>query len=91
MQQNVPTTLLAQERSFSHVRGMVAKVLLEHAGDGTTERPRLTLRAIAEMMGTDWETVHMSLKSLQDEGAIRIGHQRIIAKKELLQSFARTR
>lgn len=81
-------TLPAQDRSFCHVRGLVAKVLLEHAGDSTPERRQLTQRDIAILVGTDWETVHASLKSLQEEGAIRIERQRIIVKKELLQKAA---
>ena len=86
--QDVPTTLLAHDRPFSQVRGMVAKVLLEYAGDSATKLRQLTQRDIAVLIGTDWATVHISLKSLQDKGAIRIEHQRIIVKKELLQNFA---
>jgi CRP/FNR family transcriptional regulator len=80
--------LLAGERTFNHTRGMVAKVLLEHAGDSTTEPRRLAQRDMAELAGTDWGTVHMSLRSLQDEGAIRIERHRIIVNKELLQKMA---
>jgi len=83
--QDVPTTLLAQGRPFSQVRGLVAKVLLEHAGDGTNERRQLTQRDIAVLVGTDWETVHASLNSLYEEGIIRIERHRIIIYKELLQ------
>ena len=88
MLQDVSTTLLAQDRSFSHVRRLVAKVLLEYAGDNTTERRQLTQRDIAVLVGTDWETVHSSLKSLQEEGTIRIERHRIIINKELLQKAA---
>ncbi len=81
-------TLLAKERTFGHIRGMVSKILLEYAGNGTTKRPRLTQLSIAEMIGTDEETVHMSLKSLQDEGIIKLEHLRIVINKELLQKVA---
>jgi CRP/FNR family transcriptional regulator len=83
--QDVPTTLLTPDRSFNHVRGLTAKVLLEYAGDSTTERRQLTQRDMAVLVGTDWETVHALLKSLQEEGAIRIERHRIIINKELLQ------
>jgi DNA-binding MarR family transcriptional regulator len=86
--QDLPTALLAQDRSFSHVRGLVAKVLLEYAADSTTERRQLTQRDIAALVGTDWETVHASLKSLQEEGKIRIERHRITINKELLQKAA---
>ena len=76
---------LEQRRSFSQIRGLVAKALLEHAGDGTNERRQLTQRDIALSIGTDWETVHASLESLYKEGTIRIERHRIIIYKELLQ------
>jgi Mn-dependent DtxR family transcriptional regulator len=66
----------------------VAKVLLEYAGNSTTERRQLTQRDIAAMVGTDWKTVQASLKSLQDEGAIRLEHLRVVINKELLQKVA---
>lgn len=88
--QDVPTTLLAQDRPFSHVRGLVAKVLLEYAGDGKGERRRLAQRDMAVLAGTDWKTVHLSLRFLQEEGAIRIERHRIIINKELLQKAAKT-
>jgi DNA-binding MarR family transcriptional regulator len=88
IQNNVFTTLLTQGRSFSQVRGLVAKVLLEYAGDSTTERRQLTQRDIAVLAGTDWATVHASLRSLHDEGFIRIERHRIIINKELLQAVA---
>ncbi len=35
--------------------------------------------------GTDWDTVHLTLQSMQDEGAIRIEGHRLIINKGLLQ------
>ena len=85
---DMPKMLLAQDRSFCHVRGLVAQILLEYARDSTTERRQLTQRDIAVLVGTDWETIHSSLKSLQEEGAIRLERHRIIINKELLQKVA---
>ncbi len=65
-------------------------MLLDHAGDGTSGRPRVVQRDIAAAVGTDWGTVHMSLKSMQDAGAIRIDRHRLIINKKLLQKVAET-
>lgn len=67
---------------------MVARVLLDCASDSSTARGRLAQRDIATLTGTDWRTVHMSLKSLQDDGVIRIERHRIVLNKELLQKAA---
>jgi DNA-binding MarR family transcriptional regulator len=77
-------TFLEPNYSLVHAKGMVAKVLLEHTGN-TTGRRQLAQRDIATLTGTDWETVHKSLKSLQDEGAIRIERHRIFINKDLLR------
>jgi hypothetical protein len=86
--QDIPLALLSQEQSFGYVRGLVAGVLLDHAGDGASERHQLTQRDIANITGTSWEMVHVSLKSLQNEGAIKIEHHRLIINRELLQKIA---
>ena len=78
----------AQENLVIHIRGLVAKILLENTGDGTSERHRVTQRDIAMTVGTDWDMVHMSFKSMQEEGAIRIERHRLIINKELLQKLA---
>ena len=88
MLRNVSMTLLVKEQAFDHIRGTVCKILLEYAGDGTTERSQLTQRDIAILLGTDLETVHASLKSLHEEGIIRIERYRVIINKELLQKVA---
>jgi len=80
----------SKRHSFIHIRGMVARILLEHAGDGASGRPRVAQRDIAAAVGTDWETVYMSLKSMQYAGAIRIDRHRLIINKELLQKLAAT-
>lgn len=69
---------LVEDLSFRHVTGRVAKVLLEYAGDGTDERPRLTQQEMAAMIGTAREMVGRSLKTLEEEGTIRMEHNRVI-------------
>ena len=69
---------LVEDLSFRHVTGRVAKVLLEHTGDGTGEKPRLTQQEMAAMIGTAREMVGRSLKTLEGEGVIRMERNRII-------------
>jgi hypothetical protein len=80
----------SKRHSFIHIRGRVARILLEHAGDGASGRPRVAQRDIAAAVGADWETVYMSLKSMQDTGAIRIDRHRLIINKEMLRKVAAT-
>ena len=80
---------LVEDLSFRHVIARVAKILLEYASDGTGPKPRLTHQEMAAMAGTAREMVGRSLKSLEDEGAIRLEHQRIvITDKEALRKIA---
>jgi len=69
---------LVEDFSFRHVTGRVAKMLLEYAGHSIGEGRRLTQQEMAGMIGTAREMVGRSLKSLEDEGAIRIERNRII-------------
>jgi CRP-like cAMP-binding protein len=69
---------LVEDLSFRNVTGRVAKVLLEYAGDGAGERPRLTQQEMAAMIGTAREMVGRALKTLEAEGSIRMEHNRII-------------
>ena len=79
---------LVEDLSFRHVIGRVAKILLEHVGDGTTPLPRLTKQEMAGMAGTAREVVGRSLKALEEEGAIRLDHHRIvITDKEALREI----
>jgi DNA-binding GntR family transcriptional regulator len=80
-------TLLEQVQSFSRIRGQVAKLLLKHAVDGTDGNNRLTQRDMAEMLGTSWGMVYLSLRSLCHEGIIRINRNKIIVNKELVQKM----
>lgn len=79
-----------QEKSLSNIKGQVAQVLLDHAGENAGGPNRLTHRDMAAMLNTDWYKIHSSLRSLHDEGAIKIDRHRIIVEKELLQKVARS-
>ena len=79
---------LVEDLSFRHVIGRVAKILLEHAGDGAGPGPRLTQQEMAAMAGTAPEVVGRSLRVLEDEGIIRIDRHRIvIIDKEALREM----
>jgi len=69
---------LVEDLSFRRVTGRVAKILLEHAGDGTGPRPRLSQQEMAAMAGTAREVVGRSLKSLEEAGTIRLDRHRIV-------------
>ena len=83
----VNTALPGQEQSFPHVRGQVARILLEHTGDCNNGHNKLTQRDIASLLGIGWGTVHLSLKSLYRDGIIRIERNRIIINKELARKI----
>lgn len=69
---------LVEDFSFRRVTSRVAKILLEYAGDGGGEKPRLTQQEMAAMIGTAREMVGRSLKTLEDVGSIRMERHRII-------------
>jgi DNA-binding GntR family transcriptional regulator len=81
-------TITTQDQSFAQINGRVARVLLECAGDGVNGNNQLTQRDIATKLVIGWDVVHQSLKSLYDEGIIRIERNRIYINKELLQQAA---
>jgi len=72
--------------SLVQTREQVVKILLEHSSKNANGRP-LSQRNIADMAGMDWDTVHASLKSLQDEGAIRIERQRLVINIDLVKKI----
>ncbi|MCX6003819.1 MAG: Crp/Fnr family transcriptional regulator [Chloroflexi bacterium] len=79
---------LVEDLSFRHVLGRVVKILLTHAGDGTTPVQRLTQQEMAAMAGTAREVVARSLKVLEEQGHIRLEHHRIvITDKKSLQEI----
>ncbi len=69
---------LVEDLSFRNVTGRVARVLLEYAGDGAGEKPRLTQQEMAAMIGTAREMVGRALKTLEAEGSIRMERNRIV-------------
>ena len=73
---------LVEDLSFRHVTGRVAKILLEYAGDKKGAEPRLTQRDMAAMAGTVREVVSRSLKTLEEEGVIRLDRHRIVITDE---------
>lgn len=73
---------LIEDLSFKHVIGRVAKILLEYVKDESGSRPRLTQQDMAAMAGTAREVIGRSLKSLEDEGLIRLERQRVILTDE---------
>lgn len=78
---------LAEDLSFRQVMSRLAKVLLEHMGEGG-EGPRLTQQEIAALVGTAREMVSRSLKTLEGMGAIRMeGRQVKIVNPQLLQGL----
>ncbi len=82
---------LVEDLSFRHVIGRVAKILLEYASDGGSPKPRLTQQEIAAVAGSVREVVARSLKTLEEDGAIRLERHRIrITDKAALENLAGT-
>jgi CRP-like cAMP-binding protein len=79
---------LVEDLSFKHVISRIAKILLQYAGSGTGTGQRLTQQDMAAMAGTVREVVGRSLKVLEEEGAIKLDHHRIIIEdKEALKKI----
>ena len=82
---------LVEDLSFKHVIGRVAKILLNNAADGTNPGLRLTQQEMAALAGSAREVVGRSLKSLEEDGIIRLERHRIViankaALRELVES-----
>lgn len=69
---------LVEDLSFRHVASRVAKVLLENVQSGKDQRPRLTQQEMAALAGTAREVVGRALKTLEEDGLIRLDRHRII-------------
>ena len=79
---------LVEDLSFRHVLGRVTKILLTHADDGTGTNDHLTQQEMAAMAGTAREVVARSLKSLEEQGYIRLERHRIvITNKQSLEEI----
>jgi CRP-like cAMP-binding protein len=80
---------LVEELSFKRVISRVARILLDYAGDGAASGTRLTQRDMAAMAGTAREVAGRSLKTLAEDGAIRIDrHRIIISDRDYLRKIA---
>jgi len=73
-------TELAEDLSFKTVTARVAKILVENSGDGAKAQHRLTQQDMAAVAGTAREVVGRSLKSLEEDGVIKMERHRIIIK-----------
>jgi CRP-like cAMP-binding protein len=81
-------TSLVEDLSFKPVIGRVAKILLENSEESSDTRPKLTQQEMAAMAGTAREVVGRSLKTLEEEGVIRLErHRLIISDKEALKDM----
>ena len=81
---------LVKDLSFTKVTGRLAKMLLEYAGAETDAWPRLTQRDMAAMVGTSREVVNRSLRTLEENGAIRLErHGIVITNKEALEDIVK--
>jgi CRP/FNR family transcriptional regulator len=81
---------LVEDLSFRHVLGRVTKILLTHTGDGAGINDHLTQQEMAAMAGTAREVVARSLKTLEEQGHIRLERHRIVItdKKSLEEIVA---
>jgi CRP-like cAMP-binding protein len=70
--------LLIEDLSFRTVIGRVAKILLDTATEAKGDGPKLTQQEMAAIAGTAREVVGRSLKSLEDDGIIKLDRHRII-------------
>jgi CRP/FNR family transcriptional regulator len=68
---------LVEDLSFRHVIGRVAKILLEYAAADSIDAPRLTQQEMAAMAGSAREVVGRSLKSLEEDGMIKLNRHKV--------------
>lgn len=69
---------LVEDLSFRRVVGRVAKILLEYAGTDQENGPRLTQQEMAAMAGSAREVVGRSLKTLEEDGLIKLNRHKVI-------------
>jgi DNA-binding MarR family transcriptional regulator len=87
MFQDLSTNLVPEhERSVNDTKELVARVLLEH-GSQSSPPHLLSQHDIALQAGLDWEAVHLVLKSLIKDGAIRTERHRLFVNKEMLRKI----
>ena len=81
---------LVKDLSFTKVTGRLAKMLLKYAGAETDGWPRLTQQDMAAMVGTAREVINRSLRTMEENGAIKLErHSIVIINKEALEDMVR--
>jgi len=81
---------LIKDLSFTQVTGRLAKMLLKHTGEEAKGWPQLTQQDMADMVGTTREVVNRSLRTLEENGAIRLErHGIVILDKKTLNDIKR--
>ncbi len=81
---------LVKDLSFTKVTGRLAKLLLKHAEAETDAWPRLTQQDMADMVGTAREVVNRSLRTLEENGAIKLErHGIVIINKKALEDIVK--
>lgn len=81
---------LVKELVFTQVTGRLANLLLEHACGETDAWPRLTQQDMAAIVGTSREVVNRSLRTLEENGAIRLErHGIVVINKRALEEIVR--
>lgn len=80
---------LVEDLAFRDVTSRVAKILLDGQAATPAGTPRLTQELLAAMAGSRREVVGRALKSLSQEGAIRLARGRVhVLDRELLERLA---
>jgi len=81
--------LLVEDLSFKHVIGRVGKIILNYVDDHNRPAQKLTQQEMAAMAGTAREVVARSLKSLEEDGLIKLERNKIIIKnRQALEEIA---
>jgi CRP/FNR family transcriptional regulator, cyclic AMP receptor protein len=83
---------MVEDLSFKQVSGRLAKLLLTQAAAGQTQGAqveRLTQQDMASMIGTAREVVARALRSMEEQGLIRLENRRVvIINRAVLEELA---
>ena len=81
--------LLVEDLSFKQVIGRVGKILLDYIDDHGKPSQKLTQQEMAAMAGTAREVVARSLKSMEEDGLIKLERNKIIIRnRQALEEIA---